>query len=237
MRHGERNDSPRGPRACPGADKQLRPALDHPHAHASVRGRGQVRPGRTAPAVCACRDPQAGARRTGRGTLDRGHRDCRADARLCDRADRRGALRRRRGATVRGTGDVVRARSLERRRAPIFRPGPWPNSDASGQTAAVAAPEGACEVDSERQRDGTWTSPIARTRKPIPVRSSATPMTIENSATFSAKKDVLSAVLSAVSVTHTFRAALSTGRPSFLSAAFSSLVPLPSVVAKRGIWA
>jgi len=56
-------------------------------------------------------------------------------------------------------------------------------------------------------------------------------------AVLSAKYAVLSAVESAVSVTQMFRAGLSTGRPLFVRAAFSSFVPLPSAVAKRGICA
>jgi hypothetical protein len=48
----------------------------------------------------------------------------------------------------------------------------------------------------------------------MPVSSSAMPMTMLNTATRSAKNDVLSAVVSAVSVTQMLRARFSTGRPA-----------------------
>jgi len=65
----------------------------------------------------------------------------------------------------------------------------------------------------------------------MPVSSSAAPITIANRPTDDAKYDVLSAVLSAVSVTHTSRAGLSTGWPPLVSAFVASFVPLPSAVA------
>jgi hypothetical protein len=48
----------------------------------------------------------------------------------------------------------------------------------------------------------------------MPVSTSAMPMTMLKSATCWAKYEVFRAVLSAVSVTHTLRAGLSTGEPS-----------------------
>ena len=73
----------------------------------------------------------------------------------------------------------------------------------------------------------------------MPMRSIAIPMTITKVAVLSAKYEVLSAVVSAVSVTQICRAGLSRGPPlfGFLRAAFSSFVPLPSAVANRGICA
>ena len=70
----------------------------------------------------------------------------------------------------------------------------------------------------------------------MPVSSSAAPITIEKYATRSAKKDVLRAVVSAVSVTHMLRRPFSTGRPSgVLAASASSLVSVPAGVTKRPI--
>src|SRR5919202_5200748 len=71
-----------------------------------------------------------------------------------------------------------------------------------------------------------------RTRNPPPTSSRAMPMTIAKVATLSAKKEVFSAVVSAVSVTQMLRAPFSTGLPVALStaAAFSSLVGLPAAV-------
>ncbi len=76
-----------------------------------------------------------------------------------------------------------------------------------------------------------------RIRNPIPLSSSATPITIANVATPSAKYAVCSAVWSAVEVTHRSRAPLATGAPVFgsFAAADSLLVPLPFASRKRGI--
>jgi hypothetical protein len=54
-----------------------------------------------------------------------------------------------------------------------------------------------------------------------------------------AKNEALSAVDSAVSLIHTWRAALLCGRPVFgsLTASAATSVPLPSAVANCGIWA
>ena len=68
-------------------------------------------------------------------------------------------------------------------------------------------------------------------RNPIPIRSSATPVTAANVATLSAKNEVFRAVASAVSVTQRLRAPLR-GLPVSLliAAAFSSFVGLPPAV-------
>ena len=75
------------------------------------------------------------------------------------------------------------------------------------------------------------------TPKPTPVSSNAKPMTIEKSATFSAKYAVFSAEESAVSVTQIWRAGLSTGAPDLgsVAASFSSFVGWPFLPWKRGI--
>ena len=69
-------------------------------------------------------------------------------------------------------------------------------------------------------------------RNPIPIRSSATPVTAANVATLSAKNEVFRAVASAVSVTQRLRAPFSRGLPVSLliAAAFSSFVGLPPAV-------
>jgi hypothetical protein len=81
--------------------------------------------------------------------------------------------------------------------------------------------------------------PDTSTRKPMPMRSIAAPITTANMPTEEAKNEVLSAVPSAVSLIHTWRAGLLTGWPVFgsLAASAATLVPLPSAVANCGIWA
>ena len=73
----------------------------------------------------------------------------------------------------------------------------------------------------------------------MPTSSSAPPIAITNVATLSAKYAVLSAVVSAVSVTHMLRSGFSTGLPLLgsVAAAFSSLVGLPDSSRKRPICA
>jgi len=65
----------------------------------------------------------------------------------------------------------------------------------------------------------------------MPVKSSATPITIEKSAILSARNAVLSAVVSAVAVTHRLRSSFGTGLPSSsVAAPASSLVSSPVAV-------
>src|SRR5581483_9895119 len=73
--------------------------------------------------------------------------------------------------------------------------------------------------------------PIARIPNPIPERRSAMPTTMPNNAIWLARKDVLSAVVRAVSVTHTLRAPFDTGRfvVGSIAANCALLVPPPGM--------
>src|SRR3954468_18386607 len=102
-------------------------------------------------------------------------------------------------------------------------------------------------VGAARGADGRGTEAVAgrrsamsrNTRKPIPVSSRATPMTIANRAVLSAKYAVFRAVVSAVSVTQIWRAGLLTGFSVLgsMAASFSSLVGLPALSRNWPIWA
>ena len=79
--------------------------------------------------------------------------------------------------------------------------------------------------------------PIARIPKPTPVSSRATPTTIPKSASWSAMYAELSAVVSAVSVTHTLRAAFWIGWFVFGSTAAYCVfsVPPPGISSDFGV--
>ena len=74
--------------------------------------------------------------------------------------------------------------------------------------------------------------------KPKPESSSAIATTMPNSETCSAKNEVFSAVVSAVSVTQSVGRAFATGcaRLRILRGGVASFVSLPSCVRKRPIW-
>src|SRR5688572_32235717 len=75
---------------------------------------------------------------------------------------------------------------------------------------------------------GDLRTKIVRPRKPTPTTTRTNPIKIENSATCSARKAVLSAVVNDVAVTHRLRAWFCTGRLfSSLAAAASSFVSSP----------